>query len=158
MHMTTNIPLSIEIILSNADCAGEVSEELISLVEKQHSLHFPPEYRVFLEKYGAAILTDAEIYGIVEKNASPDDEPPIWIDLRGLLKKIDFEKMPHGLVPISDNGGDYTFYLKCALDGDDVAGSVVAYGPGIDGKPIARDFFEFLECATHQGVESLISS
>ena len=64
--------------------------------------------------------------------------------------------MPKGLVPISDDGGDYRFYLQCEQQQDSELGNVLVYGPGRNGVIVSRSFFEFLENAATNGIGSLI--
>lgn len=151
--MTTSVPASIRSLLSKADLAGGASEEVISSAEQQHGLHFPDEYRAFLRAYGAALLSGFEINGLVK---SCDDGPPLWPDVRTLLQKTTSKKMPKGLVPISDDGGDYRFYLQCEQQQDSELGNVLVYGPGRNGVIVSRSFFEFLENAATNGIGSLI--
>lgn len=151
--MTTSVPASIHVLLSKADPAGGADEELISSVEQQHGLRFPGEYRAFLGEYGAALFSGFEVYGLVE---SGSDDPPLWSDVRMLLQNPAFKKMPGGLVPISDDGGDYKFYLKCDHEGSSELGSILVYGPGRDGVVVSKSFFEFIERAATQGISSLI--
>jgi hypothetical protein len=57
-----------------------------------------------------------------------------------------------GLLPISDDGGDYKFFLHAKPGAE----GVVIYGPGLDGAEVARDFFDFLLRAAKNGVLSLV--
>ena len=157
-NMNVAIPFSAAAILDGADCAGEVDENLIFDIEEQQKLKFPAEYRVFLKKYGAALLNGFEVYGLIEAKHAAEDGPPIWVDLRLQFGKPEFNGMPKGLIPISDNGGDYKFYLQCAPDAADATGSVIVYGPGVDGKKVASGFFEFLERAVLKGLTPLITA
>jgi len=80
--LSTNVPPSVATILNEADCSGAVSEELISEVERQRGLAFPAEYRAFLSRCGAALLSGdlssrpfdpgstAEDWALVEKVAA----------------------------------------------------------------------------------------
>jgi hypothetical protein len=145
------VPASVTSLLSKADVAGGASQELISFVEQQYGLKFPDQYRAFLGEYGAALLPGFEIYGLVDMGTN--DGPPVWSDIRLLLERAAFRKMPASLVPISDDGGDYKFYVQC---GNPEVGSILVYGPGRDGVIVSDSFFDFIQRALTQGLESML--
>jgi len=148
--MSSDIPDSVQAVLANADCAGPASEELITGVERRLGLRFPKEYRTFLSRFGAALCNGFEVYGLVD---APDaGEPPIWSDLRGSLRKRVERSLEMSLLPISDDGGDYKFYLTTGA----ASGGVVVYGPGLDGVEVAKNFFDFLTRANEEGISSLV--
>ena len=66
------------------------------------------------------------------------------------------EGLPRKVIPISSNGGDYTYYLTTEAKGKVAAASVVAYGPGLDGVQVASDFFDFIEKAITKGTQSFL--
>ncbi|CAN7391417.1 SMI1/KNR4 family protein [Variovorax sp. LjRoot178] len=105
--MSTNLPPSVAAVLDKADCSGAVSEEFISEVERRNELALPDEYRAFLLRYGAALLQGLEVYGLVP--SAVEGEPPCWNDVRALLRN---SGLPSHLVPISDDGCDFSFYLS----------------------------------------------
>jgi hypothetical protein len=148
------IPEHIKLILSGADCAGPASEELVNSVERDLRLTFPAQYRAFLRHCGAALFVGFEIYGLVDSRSS--DAPPMWSDLRDVARSRSRSGMLEELLPISDNGGDYAFYLTTDKTKNVAAESVVVYGPGRDGAQISASFFEFIEQATSQGMSSLV--
>jgi hypothetical protein len=47
-------------------------------------------------------------------------------------------------VPISDDGGDYTFYLDTAHLGPERECPVIVLGPGADAVIVADDFLDFV--------------
>ena len=143
-----SIPVQVKAALDSADCAGGVTEELIRSTEERYDLVFSTEYRFFLRRYGAALLPGFEVYGLIESRIS--DGPPVWTDLRNVLRNLADNKIPLELIPISDDGGDYKFYMKSNAD------AVVIYGPGLDGDQVARGFFEFLGHAMTKGIASLV--
>jgi hypothetical protein len=101
-EMSINVPLSVAMVLSEADCSGAVSEEFISEVERQSGLVFPGEYRAFLSEYGAALLPGFEVHGLVPSTI--EGQPPYWTDVRTLLSKLPVDGLSSHLVPISDDG------------------------------------------------------
>lgn len=150
--MTIDIPESVATVLNQADCAGAISEEFISEIERQSGLAFPDEYRAFLSRYGAALLPGFELHGLVPSVI--EGELPYWTDIRALLGKQSLNGLPSHLVPISDDGGDFKFYLSCAVEPGH--GTVLIYGPGADGKLVSHGFFEFLERAARGSISELI--
>jgi len=150
--MSINVPQSVATVLDQADCSGAVSEEFISAVERQYGLAFHSEYRAFLSRYGAALLSGFELHGLLP--SAIEGEPPYWTDIRALLGKQSLNGLPSSLVPISDDGGDFKFYLSCAAGPG--LGTVLVYGPGADGKPVSHGFFEFVERAARGSISELI--
>ncbi|WPH17125.1 SMI1/KNR4 family protein [Variovorax paradoxus] len=138
-------------LLKQGDCYGSVPEELISEVEHRHGLVFPSEYRAFLLKFGAALMSGWEVFGLVP--STTDGEAPTWCDIRPLLQRP-APGVPSGWVPISDDGMDSQFYLACAPG--DGQGEVFVLGPDADGIRVSPSFFTFLNQATSLGLASLI--
>jgi len=150
--MNAKIPKHIEAALDDAYCAGPAKEELILAIEQSLGVVFPSQYRAFLRRYGAALLRGVELYGITDNPGNVRDKPPQWTDLRMLRYTL-----PEGkVIPISSNGGDYTYYLTTEAKGKVAAASIVVYGPGLDGVQIASDFFDFIEKATSKGTQSFL--
>jgi hypothetical protein len=152
--MDLEIPEHIELAFGEADCAGPASEQLILSVEQSLGVSFPPQYRAFLRRYGAALFTGFEIYGLVD--TAGNDEPPIWLDLRSALRTHKLATKAKTLIPISDDGGDYTFYLTTESTFNVPAHSVVMYGPGRDGVQVSSNFFDFVRRTASEGVSSLV--
>jgi|SRR5882672_3887126 len=152
--MSVEIPKHIEAVLDAAECAGPASEQLISSAEQSLGVAFPPQYRAFLQHYGAALFFGFPLYGLTDRNSTSG--PPKWVDLRRVARFKLPEGMPRKLIPISDNGGDYTYYLRTEAREKVGADSAIVYGPGLDGVQVAADFFDFIEKAASQGVESFL--
>jgi hypothetical protein len=150
MNMSTEIPDDVHVVMKRADYAGPASEDLVAAVEGRLGIVFPKQYRAFLRQFGAALCGGFEIYGLVD--APPTGEPPIWSDLRGYLREEVKESLAIGLLPISDDGGDYRFLLRT----DPKAESIVVYGPGLDRVEVTNDFFDFVVRAAREGISSLI--
>jgi len=155
--MNVEIPKHIEALLDRADCAGPASEELILGAEQSLGVAFPSQYRAFLRRYGAARwFRRGELFGLTYEQNSVRGKPPMWVDLRWVARYSLPEGMPRKLVPIASDGGDYKFYLTTEARGKVAAGSVVVYGPGLDGVEVAPDFFEFVEKAASKGTWALV--
>jgi hypothetical protein len=132
--------------LGGCATAGPASEEVISSAEERLGVRFPPSYRRFLAQYGAALCSGFEIAGLfIPKDDK--DAPPLWSDVvvSTLQRRRVARLLPRGHVAISDDGGDYTFYLDTARNGLGEECPVVALGPGVDGVVVAEDFPDFVE-------------
>ena len=124
--------------------AGPASEAMILEAEKALGVRFSPSYRAFLEEIGAALGPGYELFGLAP--AVPDDETPLWTDVVATTRQTRQATrglIPHEYVVISDDGGDYTFYLDTS-GGAGQEHPVVVLGPGADGVVVAADFAEFV--------------
>lgn len=133
--------------LKSAILAGGVGEEAILEAELLLGVRFPPSYRTFLSQFGAALCGGFEIAGLFDVSGG-DGEPPLWSSV--VTYTLQKRRGSSGLFPteylaISDDGGDYTFYLDTSRV--DVNGEcpVVVLGPGADAVVIAEDFFGFVD-------------
>ena len=130
-------------MMGNATVAGPASEEMVQAAERQLSLQFPPEYRAFLKEYGAAMGKGFEVAGIF---IGGDSGPPLWRDIvkaTEQFRKSVNDMLPETLIPISDDGCGVTYYIDVSVQSDRGC-DVVAYGPGIDGKNVAKSLEEFV--------------
>lgn len=136
----------IDSLIKSADTLGPISEEKIKEAEIVIGIGFPPSYRRFLSKYGAALFKGFEIYGLTPPVEG--DETPYWcnvIDSHKQMVKSSSGNIPLGYIPISDDGGDYNFYLDGTNQNPETGEyRVVVLGPGIDGNIIANNFTEFV--------------
>lgn len=146
--MAGNLSREVIRVLDDGDCAGPASDSLVKSAEDSLRVEFPAEYRNFLRQYGAALLLGVEIYGLAQR-ADPA-EPPIWSDLRTLARQS-VAGLPADLIPVSDDGGDYRFYLRSGNESP-----VLVYGPGLNGIQVASSFSEFVLRAVKSGVSSLL--
>jgi cell wall assembly regulator SMI1 len=140
-------------IMKKANIAGPASEEMIKAAEDELGVRFPPSYRYFLKSYGAALCTGFEIGGLF--TSSGDDEPPLWTDVvTAALRKrrISRGSIPNEYIPISDEGGDYTFYLDTTQRRSDGECPVVVLGPGADDVVVAESFFDFVTRTFERGI------
>ena len=124
--------------------AGPVAEADIEQAERELDVRFPPGYRYFLMHFGAALGDGFEIAGLFER--TDDSVPPQWSNVvlyTQQLRRAAKGMLPSGYVAISDDGGDYVYYIDtghCRSDGE---ARVVALGPGVDGVTIAVSFADF---------------
>jgi antitoxin YobK len=134
-----------ESILKEGTNAGPATDEMITAAEEQLSVIFPASYRHFLKQYGATMGVGFEIAGLFD--SSDDSAPPMWrhvVKMSVQLGRVNQGHLPQTLVPISDDGCGTTFYIDSAQQSDETACSIVAFGPGVDGKIMANSFEEFV--------------
>src|SRR5262245_15518095 len=62
-------------IVSRLTASGPCTEEEIKNAERDLGVQFPPEYREFLAKYGAARIAGYQIAGLTHQDP---DQPPMW--------------------------------------------------------------------------------
>ena len=135
----------IEAQLGRCCVAGPASPRKIADAEKELGVEFPDGYRWFLGKYGAALCEGFRIAGLFEEG--PDDEPPLWsnvVTYTSQLRHASHGRFPSHYLAISDDGGDYKFYLDTSCLGLTRECPVIVEGPGVDGKVVAGTFIEFL--------------
>ena len=130
-------------IISELRVSGPSTEEEINNAERELGVKFPPEYREFLAKYGAAMGPGYEVAGVTREALDPD-QPPMWDNVVRATRSL---RNSHGkvgnyddLIVISGDGMDITFYLRTK---GDAAGKVLALGPGVE-KEVAGSLSEFI--------------
>src|SRR6266581_3241924 len=100
-------------VLIDADaCPGPASDAEILDAEGKMAVRFPLSYRGFLRHYRAANAPH-EFAGLAPDRASAED-PPRWshvIDSTVSIRRVARGLIPVAYVLISDDGGDYKFYL-----------------------------------------------
>ncbi|MBN1911153.1 MAG: SMI1/KNR4 family protein [Pirellulales bacterium] len=136
----------VEQLLATVTLAGPVDDKVIQMAEKELGVLFPPSYRFFLSKFGAALCTGFELAGLFDKD-NTEDGPPLWSDVVTTTlqeRRASESQIPDSYVPVSDDGGDYTFYLDTARVDSRGECPVVVLGPGADGVVVAEDFFDFI--------------
>lgn len=136
----------IKMLLQSSESAGGVTDEVIRKAEGKLGIHFPPSYRFFLTQYGNVHGTPYEIAGLSHE-ACNDDEPPYWWDV--VACNVQMRRNASGLISdqfvlISDDGGDYKFYLDTSRLDSQGECPVIVLGPGADGIVVADNFFDFL--------------
>lgn len=142
-----------ESVLAGATVAGPAMESMISDAEGKLGVSFPPSYRFFLEKFGAALCDGFELAGLF---ASPvEDEPPLWVDVVAStlrLRRASKEMIPQEYVAVSGDGGDFTYYIDTKRRRPDGESPIVALGPGVDSVAIAETFSDYVIRATYGGI------
>lgn len=142
-------------LMNSATAAGPASNKMIARAEQELDIRFPPSYREFLATYGAALCPGFEIAGLF----SVHDEgcPPLWMDVAIATRQM--RRHSHGQIPadfvvISDDGGDFTFYLETANTNSSGECPVVVLGPGVDSVVVAQDFFDYIVLSFEGKIES----
>jgi antitoxin YobK len=133
-------------LLKNATMAGGVDERSILKAEEALGIRFPPSYREFLSQFGAAFCTKLEISGLFNAG-DDDDQSPLWSNVVTStlqLRRASRGLIPNEYVPISDDGGDHTFYLDTSRCNAQDECPVIVLGPGADIVVVADDFFDFV--------------
>jgi hypothetical protein len=133
-------------LLETSMLAGGVDADAIQDAEKSLGVQFPPSYRTFLSQFGAVLCTGFEIAGLFDANGD-DDCPPLWSDVvtsTSQRRRVSGGLIPKEYVVISDDGGDYTFYLDTSRPDAQGECPVIVLGPGADAVVAADDFFDFL--------------
>lgn len=132
-------------VLANASTAGSVDDDVIERAERTLGVVFPPSYRFFLKKFGAAFGRGYEVAGLFA-HARPD-RPPMWTDVVKAtlrLREASRGEIPAGYIAVSGDGGDLTYYIDTTRR--DLSGEcpIVALGPGADDLVIAPTFASFV--------------
>ena len=132
-------------ILASCDVAGPASSELLASAEQQLGLPFPAAYRQFLQTYGAALGHGFRIAGVF---APPDpDACPYWdsvVDSTLSTRRVSKGRIPHSYLSVSDDGGDFSYYLDTQQPTTDAECAFVVLGPGAHDVVVARTFAEFV--------------
>ena len=133
--------------------AGGASESAIAEAEAALGVRFPPIYRSFLARFGAANGHGFEVAGLFHY---PDkSSPPLWLDVVTLnLKWVSqlARGTPPRYIAIGDDGGDYTFYLDTGAPELEIP--VVVLGPGADYVVVARNFDAYVIARSNDAIRS----
>jgi hypothetical protein len=134
-----------DIALREYEVSGPASPERIDAAQKTLGLLFPPSYRLFLSRYGAALGHGFEIAGLPEEPANPD-EPPFYLDVVRETVRYRPHALPQDSIFISHDGVEHGYFLTCSSSDAGYEGHVIEWGPSHDGgKRVADDFLTFLE-------------
>jgi antitoxin YobK len=119
---------------------GPVDAKSISEAEEMLNITFPPSYRTYLTEYGASYGSGIEMYGLPDAR-----EPPEWVNAaQQTLNVRKSTNISYGYLAISDDGGDFRYYLDCASPNNQGECPVVKVGPGIETfEIVANSFAEF---------------
>lgn len=136
-----NINQALKIYFKNRINFGPVDENSILKAEEMLNITFPPSYRAFLTEYGASYGNGIEIYGLPEAI-----EPPEWVNAaEQTLKDRKLTNIPDSYLAISDDGGDFRYYLDSSIFNKQGESPIVKIGPGIEvRKVVAESFLEFI--------------
>lgn len=126
---------------------GPIPEERIDEAERELGLPLTGSYRTFLRRFGAGHLLGYSFDGLPDTRNS-DDEMPAFLNVADTTKMHwkgnAGNGMPRGLIYVTDDGGDYNFYLDTTKRDERGECPVVVHGPGAAGVLVARDFLDFL--------------
>src|SRR5262249_6630333 len=135
-------------LLKTDACSGPATDIEIIDAERELGVRFPLSYRIFMRHFGAAWLNAPyEIAGLSPHRAT-GPETPQWshvIDATVSIRRVARGHIPDAYVLISDDGGDYKFYLDTSRVDERGESPVLALGPGVDGREVAASFLEFVE-------------
>jgi hypothetical protein len=136
----------IRTLLETSTLAGRVDSVAIQEAEKSLGVQFPPSYRTFISEFGAALCSGFEIAGLFDAKGN-DDGPPLWSDVVASTtqrRRVSGGLIPNAYVAISDDGGDYTFYIDTSRPDPLGECPVIVLGNGADAVVVAGNFFDFL--------------
>lgn len=131
-----------------ADFFGPVSDDVIGAAELELGLQFPETYRAFLREFGAAWMIGYDFSGLPDTR-NTDNTPRVYDHVVDSTKE-DWKGpdwrggVPKSYIHVSEDGGDYRFYIDTAQRDARGECPVVAWGPGADGTVVASDFLEFV--------------
>jgi antitoxin YobK len=132
----------IENLLTSCTLAGPADEEMIVSAQANLGVQFPQSYKAFLARFGAALCSGFEIAGLFRHTKS--DEPPLWSNVVTDTQLRRKAGIPKEFVAISDNGGDFTYYLDTSRFNAASECPVIVLGPGADGPVVADTFVDFV--------------
>ena len=127
-------------LIARGERAGSVASKVVDAAEAELGVTFPDQYRDFVQRYGAAILPGAEIYGLVER---AQNDPPVWVDVRRLTGDLRRQRQAGSenleYLPVTEDGTGIYFYFNTRAAPNT---EIWAVGPGIH-RLVSRDFHEF---------------
>lgn len=134
-------------LFADATHVGPIPNHLIEQAESDLGLLFPPSYRLFLEKYGAALGSSQcrEIYGL--EFPVPDvNDPPFFSNVVTDTLRFPADCSPENSIAISSDGMSSSYHLICSASDREFEGHIVEWGPGEDLEaPFAKSFIDFCE-------------
>lgn len=130
-----------ERLCREGEVSGPADALAIEKAETELGVQFPPEYRAFLERFGAVLAEGVEVYGLPRTEGN---DPPLWQDVVSVTKQLrQWEQAGSdrkGFVPICEDGTGVYFYLDTLMSPET---KIWAIGPGVD-KVVSASFFEFI--------------
>jgi hypothetical protein len=127
---------------------GSVAEADIAAAEETLGVRFPTSYRVFLKHFGAAWLSAPYEVAGLGPGRSNDATSPLWshvVDVTVRMRQVSRGFIPKEYIWISDDGGNYKFYLDTGNVDANGECPVVVLGPARDGVITTESFLEFVE-------------
>jgi hypothetical protein len=143
----------LEAALAACDVAGPAPPEMIADAERELGVRFSSSYRWFLSGYGAAVCDGFEVAGLFE--GGHNTEPPLWshvVSCTLRLRRAARGHLPSSYVAVSDDGGDYKFYLDTSRRDSEDECPVVVLGPGAEDVVVAERFSDFLRRAFENSI------
>ena len=143
----------LEAALADCDVAGPAAPEMIAAAERELGVRFPSSYRWFLSSYGAAVGDGFQVAGLFEGDY--ETEPPLWshvVTCTLQLRRAAGGNLPAAYVAISDDGGDYKFYLDTSRRNSEDECPVIVLGPGAEDVVVAEEFSDFLRRACEDSI------
>jgi hypothetical protein len=110
-----------------------------SRAEQDLKVRFPPSFRAFLKHFGAGLVFDYSILGLVEESGH-------WLDIvrANLLAP---QTVPRFCLLFAYSGGDEAYHLDTSRRNFASECPVVALRPGGMRRPVADSFLDFLNKA-----------
>ena len=143
-HMS-GIDTRLGTLLQGCEVSGPVSAEEIEAAQEALGLVFPPSYRYFLAKYGAALGAGFYIAGLSHESLGPDDTP-MWSNVVRDTMRYRPNSLPENSIAISHDGAEFGYFLCCSRSDSGYEGPVIEWGPAHDGGvEFASDFVAFVE-------------
>jgi hypothetical protein len=134
-----------EAALAGLVVAGPVEEAVIAEAEQSLGVRFPPSYRFFLSKFGAAFGQGLDLAGLfVQEN---QERPPLWVHVVDSTHELRHDSggaIPKEYVPVSGDGCDLIYYIDTGRANADGESPLVALGPGADDLIIADSFLDYV--------------
>lgn len=142
--MTDDIASRLSAVFGACFNRGTVSQEVIAEAEVKLGLLFPPSYRIFLSHFGASFGEGFEVYGL-DPSLKPG-EMPQWSDVVKSTLLLRPDSLPKNSIEISNDGGEFCYFLRCSETDPGFEGPVIEWGPAHDGgKVVFASFLEAVE-------------
>jgi hypothetical protein len=141
----SDINTLLDVAFRECEVSGPVPLENSQAAQEALGLFFPPSYRRFLEKYGAAFGLGFEIAGLPTESPGPDDTP-LWSNVVRETLKYRPDSLPENSIAISHDGSEFGYFLRCSTTDPEYEGAVIEWGPAHDGgKEFSNDFLSFVD-------------
>lgn len=136
----SDIDALLNMALRECEVSGPVPLERIEAAQEALGLFFPPSYRRFLQRYGAALGRGFEIARLPAESPAPGD-PPLWSNVVRDTLKYRPHSLPENSIAISHDGSQFGYFLNCSTSDPDYEGAVIEWGPAHSGgRVFSNDF------------------